>query len=56
MRRIVEHVVDELEGDAEIAAIGFERFLLGLGALATTAPIRLAAAKSCAVLALMTSR
>ena len=31
-RRIVEHVVDELEGDAEIAAEGFEGLLLGLRA------------------------
>src|SRR5258705_339411 len=32
-RRVIQHVVDQLEGDAEIEAIAFERLLLDLGPL-----------------------
>ncbi len=32
-RRIIEHIVDQLEGDAEIEAIGFQRVFLDLGPL-----------------------
>ena len=47
---IVERVVDELEGDAEIHAVAAAGGLLGLGAPARTGPTSQAAANNSAVL------
>ena len=53
--RIVEGIVDELEGDAEIVAVDGEGLRLATRAgSATTAPISQAASKRAAVLAAMT--
>jgi hypothetical protein len=53
---IVERVVDELEGEAQIGAVGAKAALSLALAPATTGPTSPAAENSAAVLALMTAR
>ena len=55
-RAVVEHVVDQLEGDAEILAVATQRFDFGGERSPPTAPIWAAAANRVAVLAVITSR
>ena len=56
MGRIVERVIDKLEGNAEVSAIAIERFFFLTFSVCYDAPIRQAAAKSAAVFAEITSK